>query len=1541
MTVELPAEPVPSDAASRFAYDVFVIHADAAADEAFVNGYLLAELGLAPERMLRLQTLELGKVVTEEIERGVRSSRVTIVVLSSARMDDRWAAFGEQLVAYASVAKDVHGVLLPLLLDDCKLTMHVQSLVRLDFRDPTREAWEAEIDRLRAYLDRPAVREADLPCPYPGMRPFTERDAGRFFGRDVELDRIIRRLCRGEREIYIIGASGSGKSSLIAAGLVPRLARGVEGLPSFHVLSFRPGERPLGQLAVALEGDVAAPATAVGALLSRHPPVTALLLVVDQLEELFAAADDGQRRDFLAAIRALRSDPRCVLVFTLRADFYGAFMESPLWTDRAGRLSHIDLGPLGSESLRTIIERPARDLDVYLQPELVSRLLDDAAGEPGMLPLLQQTLFQLWGKRRQRLLALADYHALSDGSRTGLAFAVKEHADDVLGALTEAQKAIAFRILLRLVNFGEGRADTRRQQPREALRSEGEAKADFDAVLQDLVDSRLVTITDDDRRGDVRVDLAHEILIHAWSTFADRIRTSRVREQRRRDLEAAAAAWRARGSGDGGLLDPIELAEVSQQTETARELGESTDVAALIAESMSAHDKQRKRRRRLVWGGFAALTVFAVVVVTFAVMADASRKRAEASNRESRRLLAQSLQEAGWQQLLGGHPQEAMPYLLAAREKGEKGQLLRLLIGTATRFLPVIPILEHRAAVSSAAFSSDGTRIVTASSDHTARVWDAATGKSLVSLLGHQGGVNSAAFSPDGTRVVTASSDHTARIWNAATGKPLVTPLEHQGAVNSAAFSPDGTRVVTASSDHTARIWDAVTGKLLASPLQHQCVVWSATFSPDGTRVVTASWDRTARVWDAATGKPLSAPLEHQDRMIGAAFSPDGTRVVTASWDKTARVWDAATGKPLTAPLEHQGPVRTAAFSPDSTRVVTASSDKTARIWDAATGKPLASFAHPGAVRSAAFSPDGTRVVTASYYKTARVWDAATGRPLAIPLEHQGGVNSAAFSPDGTRVVTASLDNTARVWDAATGKPLVTPLEHQHRVNSAAFSSDGTRVVTASLDATARVWDAATGKPLPSSLQHQRAVLRAAFSSDGTRVVTASDDNTARIWDAATGKPLATLLEHERAVNSAAFSPDGTLVVTASDDNTARIWDAATGKPLASPLEHEGPVWSATFSPDGTRVITASFDNTARIWDAATGKSLVRPLVHQAWVRSATFSPDSTRVVTASFDNTAQIWDAATGKPLGPPLEHQAWVWSAAFSSDGTRVVTASFDNTARVWDAATGKPIATLLEHQEGVNSAAFSPDGTRVVTASDDNTARVWDAATGKPLGPPLQHQAAVHSAVFSPDGTRVVTASDDNTARVWETRLEETAQSDWSVLAARSPFVLSGTGHVRRAAEPVLDLAPRSATRHAPTPEAPCSTTPRNATTAKSIPQPPDRRAEPIPFAPRQIWSGHYFCTQGRTSLALQITSVRDNTGDAVFAFSHAESSASGSYQVSGWYDPTRRRLALLSGAWIRQPPGYRSVDLSGTVSADGSTFAGSITTSGCSTFTVRRR
>jgi WD40 repeat protein/serine/threonine protein kinase len=632
---------------------------------------------------------------------------------------------------------------------------------------------------------------------------------------------------------------------------------------------------------------------------------------------------------------------------------------------------------------------------------------------------------------------------------------------------------------------------------------------------------------------------------------------------------------------------------------------------------------------------------------------------------------------------------------------------------------------------------------------------DARADDSLAVLRGHEDMVKSAAFSPDGARVVTASQDNTARLWDVATGRETAVLRGHQNWVWGAAFSRDGARVVTASEDQTARLWDAATGRELVVLRGHLSGVDSAAFSPDGARVLTASWDRTARLWDAAMGRELAVLRGHKEMLMSAAFSPDGVRVVTASWDKTARLWDAATGRELAVLRGHEDPLMSATFSPDGIHVVTASKDKTARLWDAATGRQKAVLrGHADLVRSAAFSPDGARVLTGSMDGTAMLWDAATGRETAVLRGHADLVRSAAFSPDGTRVLTVSRDNTARLWDAATGRELAVLRGHEGDVVSAAFSPEGTRVVTASKDNTARLWDAATNRETAVLRGHEGGVDSAAFNPDGTRVLTVSRDKTARLWDAATGRKTAVLRGHEGQVVSAAFSPDGTRVLTASRDNTARLWDAATGRELAVLRGHEGDVVSAAFSPEGTRVVTASWDKTARVRDAATGREMVVLRGHELAVNSAAFSPDGTRVVTASWDKTARVWDAATGREMVVLRGHEDVVRSAAFRPDGTHVVTASWDKAARVWDAATGREVAVLRGHELEVNSAAFSLDGTRVATASSDRTVRLWDAATGRETTVLRAHEGMVMSAAFSPDGFRLVTASDDTTAHLWDT-------------------------------------------------------------------------------------------------------------------------------------------------------------------------------------------
>ncbi len=327
-------------------------------------------------------------------------------------------------------------------------------------------------------------------------------------------------------------------------------------------------------------------------------------------------------------------------------------------------------------------------------------------------------------------------------------------------------------------------------------------------------------------------------------------------------------------------------------------------------------------------------------------------------------------------------------------------------------------------------------------------------------ILKHGDNFTLAAFSADGTRVVTASLDGTARVWDAQSGKALGESMRLEGNVRSAVFSADGTRVMTASDDNTVRMWDAHSGKALGGPMRHEAGVLSATFSADGTRVVTVSGDGMVRIWNAQSGKALSEPMRHENYVLSAVSSADGTRVVTVSDDNAVRVWDAQSGKVLGEPMRHKYGVLSAAFSTDGTRVVTASDDNTVRMWDAQSGKALGEpMRHKDGVLSAVFSTDGARVVTVSWDETVRVWDAQSGKALGEPMLHVDEVLSAVFSVDGTRVVTVSNDGTARVWDAQSGEALGEPMRHEGKVLSAAFCADGARVVTVSEDGTMRMWD--------------------------------------------------------------------------------------------------------------------------------------------------------------------------------------------------------------------------------------------------------------------------------------------------------------------------------------------------------------------------------------------------------------------------------------------------------------------------------------------------
>ena len=1243
--------------------------------------------------------------------------------------------------------------------------------------------------------------------PYPGLRPFNRNEHRIFFGREEMIDAVIDALAR-KNLVVVHGASGSGKSSVVRAGVLPWLDIQQGRRRRWLTAIRRPAGGPLRNLASALAellGAAPGSSQTINPAASWHTCLalghtvlddiegllsskgTSLCLLIDQFEELFRYAKEKSREEAALLTQLLCSlaseqnpAPHLFVILTMRSDYLGECARFEGFAETVNTCQYL-LPRLDDFALLRAVHEPARLYGGTIDPAVGDRLLFAMRQEEDGLPVLQHALMRACVCARARhefdrgwTVTLADL-AWAEGEHGALS----KHADEVMAELRARDPAYEtaaewlFRSLTEL--DAEGRVIRRPCKLAELVAVAGNDRAGVSAVVAafQAPGRNFLTANPPDRLDDdSEIDVSHEALIRRWRQLSDPTRDAEKNEpagwmwrefedgQRWRALAVQARMFRNDRSKSATLSPATTEAYASWWPEHTpawagryardRELAaeEYQEVSALWDASQKALELERTRLEReldeekgrsvqlLRVQRFMTLTA-ALVALIMAVAGVSSWILRQQATREGQRA------DAELEKALRTHSLFLAEVARQERAEGDAGTAILL----ALAGLPDPGSGDDRPYVTEAERQLDGA---------------ARSMRELAVLPDHDKSVRGVAFSRDGRRIVTASDDRTARLWDATTGKPIGEPIKgHEDAVWSAAFSPDGTRIVTASADGTARLWDSATGRPIGEPLKgHDGAVWSAAFSPDGTRIVTASIDQTARLWDSATGRPIGEPFKGHDGAVwSAAFSPDGTRIVTASIDQTARLWDSTTGRPIGAPLIGHGfAVLSASFSPDGTRIVTASVDRTVRLWDAATGEPIGEplNGHAGGVTGAAFSPDGTRIVTASYDRTARLWDSATGRPIGDPLDgHKDRVWSAAFSPDGTRIVTASADGMARLWDTRTGKPTSELLSgHEGEVLGAAFSQDGTRIVTAGSDGTARLWDGESSKAAGQPLDGPRVWIKGvAFSPDGSPIVTASPDGTQQ-WSAETGKPVGERLPitwgwFERAT----FSPDGRRVVIFFH-GTAQIRDVATGRRIVDRLvEHDGTALSAAFSPDGSRIVTASSDKTARLWDAETGKSIGGPLVgHQGEVRSAAFSADGRLIVTASEDKTARLWDVATGTPLGEPLAgHKAWVQTAAFSRDGRRFVTASDDGTARLWDTATGRSMRELKGHAAAVRSAAFSPDGKRVVTASYDRTARVWDGVAGKPVGE-LRHDSPPQSVLFSPDGKRIVTVSDNGAGRLW---------------------------------------------------------------------------------------------------------------------------------------------------------------------------------------------
>ena len=1300
------------------------------------------------------------------------------------------------------------------------------------------------------------LEHAEVVAPYPGLRPFEANEAEIFFGRETHTDRLLGILQR-ERFLAVIGPSGCGKSSLVRAGMLPALTAGWLGTGSeWRVAILRPGDQPVRRLARALlqpdalraelssstaapsDGAVAQTLPLIEAELRRGPlgllhvvedarsrsarahsggaslPAFNLLVLVDQFEELFRYPEPGtaqadEAEAFVGLLLRARAEPaaQIFIAITMRTDFLGhcvRFLDLPEAINRAQYLTP----RLTRDQLRQAIVGPARMFGGTIAPDVANELINQITGQVTVgfdqLPILQHALARMWESAIRTTPQSPTIGRSELGEIGGVAQALDRHAEKVWAGMSAKQQEAAehlFRCITERSRTGisDGSRDVRRPQTLEQIAAAAPSARsweDFTPVVQAFAQQDVNFLTYvPPLEANTRIDISHEALIRHWQRLHGWVEEEgeRAAEYRRwrerargelltgRDL-TRALAWRA---GDGRWKPNPQWAARYAEGESRSE--EFRNTVAYIERS------RRKRNRRRM---YVAAAVAAVLVGGFSLGLRTFYLRREKELAEQQKF--QSLLRAAAPQVMPQEAADSLAYLAAVLKQTKEDtpaarSLAVALLLNRSWPLPSTAPLHHDGPVGFADFSPDG-RLVTASDDGSARLWNVHSGTQLGKRMPHKGAVRSAVFSPDGARIVTASDDGTAHLWDADSGAPLGKPMKHDRAVSSAVLSPDGKLVLTASDDGTAEIWDGYSGAALGVILMHDGPVHYATFSADGNRVATASEDHTAQIWDVHSGKQLLAhPLRHDLAVQFVAFSPDDTHIVTTSVDNTARLWDARSGELVGQPMQHGNGVGHAAFSPDGTRVVTASVDHTARLWDAHSGALLGTpMQHQDAVRYAVFSPDGNTILTASDDRTVRYWDGHTGQPRRAtePMRHEGPVLFAAFSPDGAQVVTASEDHTAQIWSSPTEPALPLVIKHPRTVVSAGFSPDGTHVLTRSDDGQARRWDARSGAPVGQPIPPERdtAVAHVAFSSDGTRVITASQDGRVRIWDALSGTPVGPPLQHNGRthVTCASLSPDDRRLVTASADGSVTLWDADTGKPIGAPMKHGKAVHSAVFSPDGERIVTASDDATARLWDAPSGAPLGKPMQHSGAVRFAAFSPDGKQVITAS-GNYAQLWDASSGAPIGRAMPHLDDVLAATFSPDGTRIATAARDRTARLWEAPSGEPLGQIMQHRDVVLQVAFSPDGTRVVTASEDRTARLWDGRSGVPLSDAVAFDDAVRSAAFSPDGTRVV-ATSGNLAAIIDTPV--LTQADQMALADLAEAVSGLQSSAERAVAPLSD-------------------------------------------------------------------------------------------------------------------------------------------------------
>ncbi|MEG4534844.1 nSTAND1 domain-containing NTPase [Microcoleus sp. D2_18a_D3] len=1123
-----------------------------------------------------------------------------------------------------------------------------------------------------------AFEDVIPPNPYQGLSAFKEEDADFFFGQEKFVNNSVE-VTHKQPLVAVVGPSGSGKSSVVYAGLIPKLRK--EG--NWLIESFRPGKEPFLPLASALvrqlepeAGETQKLREAVGLaddlqngritlqqvvsrILERNPGKR-LLLVADQFEELYTLCQVKEEQErFANELLTAIGQENITLVLTLRADFYGYVLSYRPFRDALQEYTPQLLSSMKREELQAAIELPAQKLAVQLEPQLTQRILDDVGQEPGNLPLLEFALTRLWEKQINRELTHQAYEEIG-----GVKKAIANHAEQVYQQLSEIEKTQAQRIFVQLVRPGEGTEDTRRVATRAEVGEDNWNLVSYLAGYQ----ARLV-VTGRQEQEDT-VEVVHEALIREWGTLREWMNANRQFRTWQERLKMGLREWKNNNHDSGALLRGASLT-VAEDWLRKRADEMTHEERDFIQVSVKERDRERQKKQRRRQLTIVGLSGFSAIALGLAGLAGFGWWRAAITQINS---LAQYSDG-----LLNFNQSKAVKTSLKAVVQMQRTlwvdadthtQVKLSLLNTVSQAAAPNTLGGHANWVYAVSFSPNGKLLATGSRDKTVKLWDTTTtDKQIKTLTGHTDVVYAVSFSPNGKLLATGSADNTVKLWNTTTGKEINTLTGHTNGVWAVSFSPDGKLLATGSADNTVKLWNTTTRKEIKTLTGHTDVVYAVSFSPNGKLLATGSADNTVKLWNTTTGKEINTLTGHTNGVWAVSFSPDGKLLATGSADNTVKLWNTTTRKEIKTLTGHTDLVYAVSFSPDGKLLATGSGDKTVKLWNTTTGKEIKTLTgHTNGVWAVSFSPDSKLLATGSGDKTVKLWNTTTRKEIKTLTGHTDAVYAVSVSPDGKLLATGSADNTVKLWDTTTGQEIKTLTGHTYVVWAVSFSPDGKLLATGSADNTVKLWDTTTGQEIKTLTRHTNVVRAVSFSPDGKLLATGSADNTVKLWDTTTRKEIKTLTGHKNWVRAVSFSPDGKLLATGSADKTVKLWNTTTRKEIKTLTGHTDGVWAVSFSPDGKLLATGSRDNTVKLWDTTTGQENKTLTGHTGVVRAVSFSPNGKLLATGSADNTVKLWDTTTGKEIKTLTGHTNRVWAVSFSPNGKLLAAGSEAYSVKLW---------------------------------------------------------------------------------------------------------------------------------------------------------------------------------------------------------------------------------------------------------------------------------